>query len=169
MKKLTTILFFSFLAFTSRAQFQSIKLGVNGLTCSQCSRTVEMSIRKLPFVADVKMNLEHTEGEVVLKDGEHIDVQKIAKAVVNAGFSVRYMEGEYQFDHKAVKANECTDINGSRFVFVKSPGQALNGKVKLTFLGSQYQAKKEYKKWQPLLTSNCTDGTTPYYVTIDSK
>ena len=50
--------------FSASAQFQTVYIGVNGLTCSQCSRTVEMSIRKLDFVGDVQMNLAHTESRM---------------------------------------------------------------------------------------------------------
>ena len=72
------------------AQFKEVTVGVNGLTCSQCSRSVEMRIRKLAFVADVKMNLEHTEGRIFFKKGDKVNVDKIAAAVVDAGFSVRF-------------------------------------------------------------------------------
>ena len=68
-----------------------IDVGVNGLTCSLCTRSVEMSIRRLDFVDTVMMSLETTEGRIYVKPDVPVNVEQIAKAVVNAGFSVRFI------------------------------------------------------------------------------
>ena len=73
------------------AQYTSARIGVNGLTCSACTRSVEMSIRKLPFIENVEMNLENTDGILKFKKGQEVDIFKIAQAVVDAGFSVRFL------------------------------------------------------------------------------
>ena len=66
------------------AQYTSARIGVNGLTCSACTRSVEMSIRKLPFIENVEMNLENTDGILKFKKGQEVDIFKIAQAVVDA-------------------------------------------------------------------------------------
>lgn len=76
----------------TKAGIQWIEVGVNGLTCSMCTRSVEMSIRKLEFVDSVVMNLETTEGKVFLRPNVTFNLAQIAKAVVNAGFSVQYVK-----------------------------------------------------------------------------
>ena len=47
-------------------QIQHLTVGINGLTCSQCSRSVELQLRKLSFIKDVNMNLQQTEGTLSL-------------------------------------------------------------------------------------------------------
>src|ERR1700759_3369629 len=98
---------FCFCAFSAKAQFQAVYIGVNGLTCSQCSRTVEMSIRKLDFVSDVQMNLQHTEGKIILKKDKKADMDKIAQAVINAGFSVRYLNADLAVNSSVSTTGQC--------------------------------------------------------------
>lgn len=81
------------------AQFVWAEIGVNGLTCSQCSRSVEMSIIKLDFVKDVQMGLESTVGKILFKQGNDISFKKIAKAITDAGFSIRYLKANYSFNN----------------------------------------------------------------------
>ena len=152
-------------ALSSPAQVQRFEVGVNGLTCSACSRTVEVSLRKLPFVKDVQMNLEHTEGQIFIKENTTIDIAKIAKAVVDAGFSVRYLRGSYTVNNLSTSPGTCVEVFGNKFVFVKSADKALNGSVTIQFIGDKYMPKKEAKHWQPLLKDNC-GGVHPYFVTL---
>jgi len=158
------ILFCSF-ALSAPAQVRHFELGVNGLTCSACSRTVEVSLRKLPFVKDVQMNLEHTEGQIFFKDNTNIDIAKIAKAVVDAGFSVRYLRGSYAVNNLSISPGNCIEVFGNKFVFVKSADKTLNGAVTLQFIGDKYMPRKEAKQWQPLLKDNC-NSAHPYFVTL---
>lgn len=71
---------------------QWVDIGVNGLTCSLCTRSVEKSISKLDFVEKVEMDLETTNGRVYLRKDLPFSLEKIAKAVVDAGFSVQYVK-----------------------------------------------------------------------------
>lgn len=61
------IFFFTILVLSSGclAQFNRVEIGVNGLTCSQCSRGVETERRKLDFVRDVQLDLQHTRGRLL--------------------------------------------------------------------------------------------------------
>src|SRR4051812_34474653 len=86
-----------------RAQFLWAEIGVDGLTCSACTRSVEMSLRKLDFVDSVVMNLEHTDGKIYFKKDQSVEPDKIAQAVVNAGFSVRFLKANFNFSGTQVK------------------------------------------------------------------
>jgi copper chaperone CopZ len=77
------------------AQFSKVEIGVDGLTCSMCTRSTELSIRKLDFVDSVKMDLTNTNGVITFKKGMPVSVEKIAQAVKNAGFSVRYLKADF--------------------------------------------------------------------------
>src|SRR5260221_11753478 len=103
-----TLLIFLAVGLLSTQSFAGIKwveLGVNGLTCSLCTGSVERSIKRLDFVESVSMSLENTEGRVYFKKDAIIDLKKVAKAVKDAGFSVRFLRVEFNFDDVKVGAD----------------------------------------------------------------
>ena len=159
--------FLSMTAFNARANYTWIQVGVNGLTCSQCSRSVEMSIRKLDFVQDVVMNLQNTEGKIILKSGIKVDIKKIAKAIVDAGFSVRYINAGFTFENISVSHGYCYSHEGQQFQFINVDPKTLHGEVTLKFLGKNFQTAKEYTIWKKELQVACPklQGET-LYVTL---
>lgn len=172
MKTLLTMsmtVFMFLYSFAAKAQITEVQIGVDGLTCSQCSRSVEMRIRKLSFVKDVKMNLEHTEGKVYFKSGAKVEVDKIAQAVVDAGFSVRDLKAAMLFRNVAVSSNYCFAHDNNNYQFIQTPGQTLNGAVTVTFVGKGFMEKKELKKWQPYMKSTCAAKGKSYFVTIEKS
>jgi copper chaperone CopZ len=78
-------------------QLNQMEIGIDGLTCSLCSRNVEMSLRKLDFVQTVYMDLEKTQGRIYLKPELDPQPDKIAQAVRNAGYSVRFLTAGFAF------------------------------------------------------------------------
>ncbi len=151
------------LHFPAQAQFTYAEVGINGLTCSQCSRSVELSIRKLPFVKDVEMNLEHTEGKIIFTPNGKVDIASIAQAVKNAGFSVRYMKAGFIFTKGA---GSCFNYKGDTYNLVRPPAKLPDGATAITFLGATYQPKKDFKKWQAQLTGSCGTKGNLYYITL---
>jgi len=148
LKKIHFLILLLFLVWGKlNAQIQSVQIGVNGLTCSQCTRSVEMSIRKLDFVKEVRMNLENTEGEIFLREGNKVDVHKIAKAVVDAGFSVRYLKANIYFKQIPVTENYCWINEGMYYQFIKTNTKTLDGFATVIFIGKPFMPKTEYKKW----------------------
>lgn len=167
MDRVVLLIFSLCFSFVSQAQFKEVEVGVNGLTCSQCTRSVEMHIRKLPFVKNVDMNLEHTNGKVFFNEQKKVDVNKIAQAVNDAGFSVRSLQAQFSFDHTNISSGYCFDYAGDQYQFVEVPKKELNGPVTLKFIGENFLPKKDYKKWKQNLKSNCTNNTgKTYYVTM---
>lgn len=173
--RILSLLFFLILAqLKMSAQFASAEIGVDGLTCSACTRSVEMSIRKLSFVDSVSMNLEHTEGKIIFKKGAKVDIEKIAKAVVDAGFSLRSLNAEIIIDDLKAGNDFCWDYQDNVYHFVKMPEYVeLKGPVKLKFIGSEYMSNKEYKAWKIYCTDACNSGTPAnaphsknYYVSL---
>lgn len=139
--------------YTARAQFTYAEVGVNGLTCSQCSRNVEMSIRKLSFVKDVDMNLEHTEGKIFFKPGSKVNMDEVAQAVRNAGFSVRYLKAGFIFNK--TNSGNCFTYHGDTYSVISSPAAIPDSVAIVTFIGTEYQPKKDFKKWQSQLDNGC--------------
>ena len=170
MSRLFWLLCFTiFFAVSSNAQFETVYIGINGLTCSQCSRTVEMKIRKLDFVADVQMNLEHTEGTVSLKKDKKADMEKIAQAIADAGFSARYLQADLRVANSIVIAGQCLSYQGDQYTFVKPPKEPLKGIIKLQFLGKKFQPKNEFKKVEASLLNKCGSGDGKVYFVTQSN
>lgn len=173
MRTLCKLLFFTTfilslaVATNCSAQFVSVEIGVDGLTCSACTRTVEMSIRKLDFVKDVQMNLDNTKGIITFKAGSNVSIKKIAKAVVDAGFSVRYLQATYRTDSVLhISDNYCFSYDGSTYQFIKVNAADMKNEIVLKFIGKSFQESKEYKKWKAYLKPMCGKAKTTYYVTL---
>ena len=167
MKVIFYILLFAFSSLN--AQFINAKIGVSGLTCSACSRSVEIALRKIPFVDSVQMDLKKTEALIFFKKGAKVEIEKLAKAVSDAGFSVRSMNATCTFANTQVADNTCITLAGNNYQFVKTPSKTLNGTVNLKFIGTQYMSKTDYNSWSTLLKSSCASGgktVKSYFVTM---
>ncbi len=175
LKFLFLFIFFSFsnLSFIL-AQFSWAQVGVNGLTCSACSRSVEMSIRKLSFVDSVIMNLEHTDGKIIFKKGSKVEIDKIAKAFTDAGFSVRSLYTGITIENISVANDCCWNFENNTYHFIKvTESKEFKGTVSLKFIGDKYMPKSEYKEWKPYLSNPCVSlvnidasSSKTYYVTL---
>ncbi|HSY77650.1 MAG TPA: heavy metal-associated domain-containing protein [Bacteroidia bacterium] len=170
MKNLKTLFYtlaILIVSVTANAQFVSVEIGVDGLTCSACTRSVEMSIRKLDFVKDVQMNLENTNGVITFKDSTNVDIEKIAKAVINAGFSVRYLNATYKPTGTLnVTDNSCFAYKGTSYQFVKVTAAEAKSDLVLKFVGKEFLPAKEYKKWKESLKPQCAGAKSTYFVTL---
>lgn len=126
-----------------QARLTAVLIGVNGLTCSQCTRNVEMQLRRLPFVAEVHMNLEHTNGRIQLKEESGFTPERIVKAVQDAGFSVRYLKVLIVHPEPYKEGGNCLSIGPLGLQLVGSLPQPLPDSLCLQLLGMPYQPHKE--------------------------
>ncbi len=150
------------------AQFKSVDFGVNGLTCSACTRSVEMSIRKLNFIENIEMNLTNTNGKIIFKKGQSVSFDAIAKAVTDAGFSVRYLNATFQLNTVLISANHCFTYENTNYQFINNSTIQPNGNIVFKFIGKQFLPKKEFKKeWNNNIKPSC-DNTKlkTYYVKL---
>jgi copper chaperone CopZ len=113
MKTLFLLIMMLFSMTFSYAGFRYLKIGIDGLTCSACSRSVEMGLRKLSFITSVEMDLENTEGKIILKEGEIIRFEEICSAVKGAGFSIRYLKAE--LTESITTKEKCIEIDHTSF------------------------------------------------------
>lgn len=149
------------------AQFTVAEIGVNGLTCSQCSRSVEMSLLKLDFIKDVQMNLENTVGKITFKKDAEVNLKKIAKAVIDAGFSVGYLKVVYSFNSLDIAGNIPFKNATGEYCFVNTDLKKLHGDVLLTVINKEFMPKRDYKKWKEAIKKGCGDTKKEtYYVTL---
>jgi copper chaperone CopZ len=147
MKKAFVILLVLLFSQTTWAKVTSVQIGVDGLTCSMCTRSVEMAIKKLAFVEVVKMDLKQTQGTITFKAGQNVNFKQLAKAVKDAGFSVRYLKAIVD-DLPTVK-NEAVTIGDNTIKLVNAVSDKSNTKATtLVLLGFDYMNKKSLKTWQ---------------------
>jgi len=139
----TFLLIFCLCSVSTFGQFSHVKIGVNGMTCSACTKSVEKSFRNLPFVESVVMNLEKKSGEIAFKKGQPVDIDKVANAVVDAGFSVRFLTADYSFIENTFLTSELSE-NGYHFYFLRSKPTQRN--CSLRFIGQKFQTKNEFVK-----------------------
>ena len=148
------------------AQIQSVHIGVNGLTCSQCTRNVEMSLRKLPFVQDVKMNLEHTDGVITLKPKIIFNPRAIAKAVKDAGFSLRFFTATLDFTRLSTD-EPCFEIYGDSYNLMGQKVVPQQPEV-VQFIDDGFMPAAALKKWRPLMIPTCQPVpiSNEYFITL---
>jgi copper chaperone CopZ len=151
----------------AEAQFQKAGLGINGLTCSQCSRSVEMQLRKLSFVQDVRMDLEHTEGVITFKENKPVNIKAIAQAVKDAGFSLRYLDADIKMEGIEIAENGCFQLYGDAYYMLRGTAKDKTA-LKLRFLGKDFMPKSELKRYKLPVQGTCK-GKTVYYTTISAN
>ena len=135
----------------SLAQIKWIDVGINGLTCSLCTRSVDRSISRLEFVDSVSMSLENTEGRIYVKDVEAIDLKRITKAIIDAGFSVRSVHLQFDFRDIRIDKDGFFSFKGQRYQWLQFKNDALPNDVALTLIDDGFLPKKESNQWKKKL------------------
>ena len=132
----------------SAAQFKSVTIGVDGLTCSSCSFGVEQSVRKLDFVQEVKPDLNAATATVSFQPDKKISIDELVRKVYQAGFSVRFVKAVYHFHQPTLPLNDTLIINKDVFYFLNPPSSFLKDDVTLELISEKYVAKKVFKRWE---------------------
>lgn len=144
------------------AQIITAEIGLNGLTCSQCSRSVEMQLRKLTFVANVSMDLDHTTGKIVFKDSQEIDLDALPKAVKDAGFSTRFLK--ITFDLSSIQPGKlCFQYDKKVFYFLDALDEKHPDVMTFQLVGRDFLPPKEFKHYRLTASGNCA-GSEKYYL-----
>ncbi|MDX2246809.1 MAG: heavy metal-associated domain-containing protein [Bacteroidia bacterium] len=147
------LLLWGFLPVT--AQIRKARIGVNGLTCSLCVRSVEKSIMELDFIDSVRMNLAETEGVIYFTPRQKVSLNSLATKVVDAGFSVRSLEVEMDFSLARPVGSQCFQLDNDLYVFAEEKKSPVKGLTKVRIIGENFLPKKEYKKWTALHPTTC--------------
>ena len=152
----------------SKAQYRSVKIGIDGLTCSACSYGTERSIRKLDFVKDVNMDLNNKIAEIKFVEGKQVSIEALAQKVIDAGFSVRFITASFNFNNVSITENFNYTYSDNIFRFIKTAPKQLNGETTIQFIGNKYLSKTEYKKWKDIIGKMKDQSTAQkiYYVTL---
>ncbi|MFN5133792.1 MAG: heavy-metal-associated domain-containing protein [Chitinophagaceae bacterium] len=135
------------------AQFKTAKLQALGLTCAMCSNAITKSLKTIPFVESVDVDLKNTSYELKFKEGATVDFDVIRKKVENAGFSVGMLTVTADFKEVKVKNDALVLLGGQVFHFVSVKEQVLNGEQKFQIINKFFVPLKDAKKFTTLSKS----------------
>lgn len=149
MKKhfLFVLLVFAFA--TTKAQWGDFLVGIDGLTCSLCSKGTESSLKKLDFIETIKMDLNKNIAWITVKNDARVRVVEIAKKITDAGFSVRFIQASYSFSNKSISEENYVLLGGTKVRFIQPTERSLNGMIMLQFIDKEFLPKKSYKNVEP--------------------
>lgn len=133
---------------TADAQYQRLEVGVDGFTCSMCGMSVENAIRKLSFVADVQMDLNKSTAVILFRPNKEVSVLQIADQVYASGFSVRFMQAEYEFPALSVQDHFVFSAGREEFHFLNTGETSIKGLSTVIFLNKKLISRKDYTFWE---------------------
>lgn len=171
------VIFYSFLLLllhlSAGAQIKSAVIGVDGLTCSACSFATEKSLKKLESIDSVYMQLEENTATVFFKKSAKVNMNDVARKVVDAGFSVRSITATMDVGKLSITPDYCWTYENDTYHFVKvDQRKDINGEIVLKFVGDKFMSPKEFKRWKMYSKSTCSSSipqspySQNYYVTI---
>lgn len=145
MKKV--FLFIAFIwAIGASAQVQKVNLQASGLTCAMCSKAIYKAVSAISFVDTVLVNIEASTYDIRFNSGATPQFDQIAKAVVDAGFSVANLTVVVNFNKQNVDKNGLLTLDGIQYKIMGTPPATLQGSKKLQLIGKQYMLPKDFKK-----------------------
>lgn len=145
----------------AKAQFTKAELQVSGLTCSLCARTIEKSLKALPFVSEIKPDLMRNIYVITFKNNVPIDFSQISKKVKDSGFSVSYLKTTVNFD--AVKVADNAFTYGDNTYKLLNADKALAGPVTVTIVDKGFAPSSVTKKHLGKTPEEATTATGRTY------
>lgn len=159
--KILIILFVTSIT-AAKAQFTKAELQVSGLTCSMCSKATEKSLRTLPFIADIKADLNRNVFVISFKKDIPVNLNLISKKVQNAGFFVNNLKATFNFDNVKVSGNTF-NYGGDTYRLVNGADKVLAGPVMVTVVDKGFAPASVYKKYS---AADKTETGLVYHISI---
>jgi copper chaperone CopZ len=155
VKKLFLFTLFILTISSVNAQFSKATLQASGLTCAMCTKAINKSLEQLSFIESVKADIKNSAFNIVFKQGGKVDIDKLKKAVEEAGFSVARLKIAGNFNNLAIKNDEHVQLHGNTFHFLNVKNQTLNGVKEITLVDKNFLTSKEYKKYSAATQMKC--------------
>jgi len=155
MKKLLVLLVAGFMTLAATAQFSKATLQATGLTCAMCSNAINKALQQVPFVASVKSDIKNSAFNIVFRENEKVDIDKIREAVEDAGFSIGSLNLTGQFSNVAIGNDRHVEIAGNTFHFLDTKSSSLNGEQTLTIVDRNFVTAKQFRKISSSTTMPC--------------
>ncbi len=149
----------------ANAQFTKAELQVSGLTCALCSRATEKSLRTLPFITDIKPDLEHNVFILTFKTGSAVNFDQISKKVQDAGFFVNSLKATFNFANTKVDQNHFT-YGGDTYQVVSGTTKSLTGDAPVTIVDKGFAPGSVSKKYLGRTAGSLPASGKTYHVII---
>jgi copper chaperone CopZ len=133
----------------AQAQFIKAEVQVSGLTCSMCSKATEKSLRTLPFISDIKPDLNRNLFVITFKANAPVNLEQMSKKVQSAGFSINLLKATLDFD-KLKLSNSRFTYAGNTFHVLNDNGKELNGQQPVTVVSKGFAPAATVKKYSPV-------------------
>lgn len=146
MKSILSLLILLALGFQAPAQITKVALQASGLTCSMCSKAVQSTLEEVDFVKKVDVDLENQVYGLTFKEGAAVDLDALAKAVEEAGFSVAALKVTADFPQVALQKDEHIELGGHYFHFLNGDKRQLGGSTTFSIVDKQFLSAKEFRK-----------------------
>jgi copper chaperone CopZ len=130
----------------AQAQFIKADLQVSGLTCAICAKATEKSLRTLPFISDIKPDLNRNIFVITFKPNTPVNLEQIGKKVQSAGFFVNQLKATFDFD-KVKVANNSFSLAGDTYKLVNNGSKTLNGLLPVTVVNKGFAPASVAKKY----------------------
>jgi copper chaperone CopZ len=144
---------------SASAQVQKVNLQASGLTCAMCSKAIYKAVSAISFVDTVLVNIEASTYDIRFDKETTPRFDQIAKAVVDAGFSVANLTVMVNFDKQAVDKNGLFTLDGINYKLMGTPPTTLQGSKKMQLIGKQYMLPKDLKKIPVAQLGNVASNT----------
>jgi copper chaperone CopZ len=148
----------------AKAQFVKAELQVSGLTCSMCSKATEKSLRSLPFIGDVKPDLNRNLFTITFKGNTPVNIEQMSKKVQSAGFSINQLTATVDLNKLKV-ANNSFNYGGDTFYILNAGNKDLDGQVNLTVVNKGFAPPSTVKKYNDAAADKSGNGRN-YHVVI---
>lgn len=146
----------------AKAQFTTAELQVSGLTCSMCSKATEKSLRTLPFIGEIRADLNRNLFVISFKKDVPVNLEQISKKVQNAGFFVNNLKATFNFDRIKV-SNSTFNYGGDTYRLVNAADKTLAGPVLITVVDKGFAPASVYKKYN---TADKAPAGRVYHISI---
>lgn len=146
MKKILFIIAVVLISITATAQIKSATLQASGLTCSMCNLSIKKSLEKLPFIEQIKPNVETATYEIAFKENSAIVLEDLQKAVKKAGFSVAKLSFTSSFNNVSIANKNTFELNGISYYIINPKSNVLNGSIPFQIIGKDYTGEKDFKR-----------------------
>ncbi len=144
---------------SANAQVQKVNLQASELTCAMCSKAIYKAVSAISFVDTVLVNIEASTYDIRFDKETTPRFDQIAKAVVDAGFSVANLTVMVNFDKQAVDKNGSFTLDGINYKLMGTPPTTLQGSKKMQLIGKQYMLPKDFKKIPVAQLGNVASNT----------
>lgn len=130
------------------AQFKTATLGINGLTCSLCSYSVEKELEKVDCIAAVEMDLNQNIAKLIFEENIPVDMKAVVNAVYKAGFSVGYTQALFNFDNVTLTEQVYFLYEEVEYRFVNTLEEDLQGEHIIKFIDKKFVVDTVFKTWK---------------------